>query len=122
MNEKLWGKSAMIDLVGCNENIKQPKKIQEFIDKLCSAINMKKHGQCHIERFGYGKLEGWSFMQFIETSSITGHFDEQVGSTNLAFIDIFSCKNFDEKKAALFCKKFFQAERVRLRTLKRTYT
>ena len=46
-------------------------------------------------------------MQFIETSTITAHFDEQ---GNRAFIDIFSCKTYNAKKVALFCKKFFKAK------------
>ena len=43
------------------------------------AIGMRAHGPLMIERFGDGELEGWSAMQFIETSSITVHADEVVG-------------------------------------------
>ena len=122
MTEKLWGKLATIDLQGCNEYIKQPKRIKDFVEKLCSEINMNRHGPTYIDRFGYGDLEGYSFMQFIETSSITGHFDEQKGSSNLAFIDIFSCKDFDEQKAAKFCKNYFKSTHVKVTATKRTYT
>ncbi len=51
-------------------------------------------------------------MQFIETSSITAHFEDQQRPMK-AFIDIFSCKDFNEKSAAKFCKEFFQAERAK---------
>lgn len=106
--QKFWGKSASIDLVGCNDNVKKPKEIKRFCDELCKVIKMK--------RFGVGKLEGYSFMQFIETSSITAHFEEQQNPMK-AFIDIFSCKDFNEKKAAEFCKNFFGAKKVKLRVL-----
>ncbi len=110
MGEDFWGKSVSINLNGCNSHVSNPKKIQEFIDNLCLEIKMAKHGPLHLERFGYGDLEGYSCMQFIETSSITCHFDEKKGETNRAFIDIFSCKDFDESKALKFCIKFFDAK------------
>ena len=116
MRKKFWGKSAIIDLYDCNERIKTPERIKEFIDKLCIKINMKKHGPLYLERFGEGKLEGYSCMQFIETSSITAHFEEQQTPTK-AFIDIFSCKDFDEKKALIFCKSFFGAKKAKLKTI-----
>lgn len=116
MVKKFWGKSAVIDLIGCNSNISNPDKIKEFIDELCIKIDMKKFGQLHLERFGSGELEGYSCMQFIETSSITAHFEEQQNPKK-AFIDIFSCKNFDENKATEFCKEFFQAKKAKSRTI-----
>ena len=116
MVQKFWGKSAVIDLYGCNNRIKNPERIKEFIDRLCKRINMKKYGPLYLERFGEGKLEGYSCMQFIETSSITAHFEEQQTPAK-AFIDIFSCKDFDEKKALEFCRNFFRAKKTRLKTI-----
>ena len=116
MVEKFWGKLASIDLVGCNEYVKNPKKIKEFCNKLCKIIKMKKYGPTYLKRFGVGKLKGYSFMQFIETSSITAHFEEQQ-NPHKAFIDIFSCKDFDEKEAADFCKKFFGAKTAKVKIL-----
>lgn len=115
MDEKFWGKSAIINLHGCNSNIKNPEKIREFINSLIKEIDMKRYGPLFLDRFGEGNMEGYSCMQFIETSSIVAHFDEKKGfdengnPTNRAFIDIFSCKEFDEKKAFEFCKEFFSA-------------
>jgi len=104
-----WGKLVIIDLSGCNkEFIKDKSKIKEFIIKLCKIIDMKRFGPTRIKRFGTGKLEGYSAIQFLESSSITIHFDE---IKNRAFIDIFSCKNFDSKIAEKFSKDFFEAKR-----------
>lgn len=111
-----WGKLASIDLVGCNDKITKPQKIRRFCNELCKNIKMKKYGPIHLKRFGVGKLEGYSFMQFIETSSITAHFEEQQNPKK-AFIDIFSCKDFDEKKAGRFCKDFFGADKAKIRVL-----
>lgn len=68
---------------------------------------MVAHGPTYIERFGAGTLEGYSAMQFIETSSITIHCDEV---DKRAFIDIFSCKDFDTDTAKHFAAAYFQAK------------
>lgn len=105
-----WGRSVSLDLHGCNKKlIKEPKEIKKFVRRLCKLLNMKRHGPTEVERFGHGKLRGWSMMQFIETSSITAHFDDKGGR---AFIDVFSCKQFDSKKVVKFSKKFFNAKTV----------
>ncbi|MBI2100591.1 MAG: S-adenosylmethionine decarboxylase [Candidatus Vogelbacteria bacterium] len=113
-----WGMVASIDLYHCHpQMIKDPKKIQVLINGLCDAIKMKKFGDALIERFAEGTLEGYSAMQFIETSSITMHFDEV---KNRAFIDIFSCKFFEPKTAENFCKEFLEASAAQTRHYFRT--
>jgi len=105
----MWGKVALINLYECDSKlIKNPLEIQNYIKQLCKEINMKMVDSPKIKRFGKDDLDGFSFMQFIETSSITGHFDE---TEERAFIDIFSCKEFNEKKAIKFSKEFFKAKK-----------
>jgi S-adenosylmethionine/arginine decarboxylase-like enzyme len=102
-----WGKSTAINLYGCNKKtLANPDAIKEFIAKVIKKINMVAHGPTHIERFGSGDLEGYSAMQFIETSSITIHCDEVGGR---AFIDIFSCRDFDPSVAKESAESFFEA-------------
>ncbi len=111
--EQCWGMVASIDLYDCHPPfIRDPQKIRELIDGLCAAIEMKKFGKPLIQRFAEGALEGYSAMQFIETSSITMHFDE---TKNRAFIDVFSCKFFEPAAAENFCRDFLQAGRVKTR-------
>ncbi|TSC68981.1 MAG: hypothetical protein G01um101456_393 [Parcubacteria group bacterium Gr01-1014_56] len=107
--KQAWGLLASIDLHQCNrEAITSPEKIRQFVYELCERIDMTRHGECLIERFGSGDLEGYSMFQFIETSCISAHFDEKV--SNAAYIDIFSCKYFDPYQASEFAKEFFGAE------------
>jgi S-adenosylmethionine/arginine decarboxylase-like enzyme len=111
MGEKIWGQLLSVDLADCNPSlVNNRKKLAEFSKKICKEIDMVAFGEPIIHRFGEGDLEGYSLMQFIETSSITAHMDE---TGNRAFIDIFSCKTFDEKKAGDFCKKFFEAKSMK---------
>lgn len=100
---------ASINLYHCHPRyLKTPKKIRQFIIELCRLIGMRRHGPALIERFAEGELEGYSALQFIETSSITLHFDEL---KNRAFIDIFTCKYFSFREAERFAKKFFAAKK-----------
>src|SRR3989344_9415684 len=103
-----WGRSASVDLHYCDPNlVKDPLAISRFVRALAKELKMKRVGPTQVKRFGHGKLRGYSMIQFIETSTITAHFDEQ---GNRAFIDIFSCKKYSPKKVALFCKKYFKAK------------
>lgn len=111
-----WGLLASIDLHNCNkDDIRNPEKIKQFVIELCDHINMVRHGECQVERFGDGELEGYSAFQFIETSSVTAHFDEKI--SDAAYIDIFSCKFFSPFDAETFSKEFFKAEESKLNYL-----
>ncbi len=117
MKRKVWGQTMSIDLSGCDYNLlTNPQKLKEFAKKLCREIKMIPHGKPIIQRFGVGELEGWSLMQFIETSTITVHLDE---FDLRAFIDIFTCKRFQVNKAKNFCKSFFNAKKIRYRNFYR---
>jgi len=89
---------AAIDLHGCERRrLGDPDSIRRFVPSVIEAIGMRAHGPLRLDRFGNGELEGYSAMQFIETSSITVHADEVSGR---AFIDVFSCRAFDPETAA----------------------
>jgi S-adenosylmethionine decarboxylase len=79
---------------------------------------MEKYGKTLLEYFGTKKehTKGYSLLQFIETSSITGHFSEH---WRISYINIFSCKQFDPKVARKFTKDFFKAKRVKSRFIQR---
>lgn len=110
--ELWWGRSCSVDLHECDSALlKDPKAIGRFVGELCKLIKMKRVGPPMIKRFGHGNLRGYSMIQFIETSTITAHFDEK---GNRVFLDIFSCKKYDPKPAAKFAQKFFKAETVTL--------
>ena len=92
-----WGVLAAIDLHGCDrDRLADPDAIRAFVPAVIDAIGMTAHGPLALARFGDGDLEGWSAMQFIETSSITLHADEVGGR---CFVDVFSCCPFDPEIA-----------------------
>ncbi|MFO0704824.1 MAG: S-adenosylmethionine decarboxylase [Candidatus Andersenbacteria bacterium] len=114
---KAWGKSIAIDLYQCDhKKMIDPEGLKTFIAELIKSVDMVAHGPCYVERFGEGKLLGYSAMQFIETSAITVHLDEV---DSRAFIDLFSCKQFDAKKPTELAIKYFGAKQHKLTELNR---
>ena len=117
MKKKIYGYELVMDLSGCDKNaIGSKKKLQEYVDKLCKLIKMEKYGKTLLPYFGLEKdfTKGYSLVQLIETSSITGHFSEFWGK---AYINIFSCKKFDPVVAKRFTRQFFRAKSVKNRFL-----
>ena len=89
---------AAIDLHDADhERLADPDTIRRFVPALIDAIGMQAHGPLMLDRFGDDELEGWSALQFIETSSITVHADE---AFDRCFVDVFSCRSFDPDVAA----------------------
>ena len=113
--DTIFGKELTLDLYDCDpEVIRSKKKLDTFVKRLCRRIKMKRFGEPLIEHFGHKNpiTSGYSLVQLIETSCISGHFSE---SLNAAYLNIFSCKAFDADDAHDFCKEFFKAKRVRKR-------
>ena len=111
-----WGLYTSVDLKGCDPaSIRDPEKIHRFIIELCDLIEMKRFGEPQIVHFGpTERVAGYSMTQLIETSLISGHFANE---TNAAYLDIFSCKEYEPSKAAEFCRDFFGAESVTYQVL-----
>ncbi len=109
----LWGIASCIDLYHCNPaTICSEEKIKQFVVQLIELIGMKAFGETQIVHFGKDeKVAGYSMTQLIETSLISGHF---ANASNAVYLDIFSCKYYDQQLAASFAKDFFEAEKVSL--------
>lgn len=109
--EKPWGISTCINLYECRHStITNSRAIKEFTAKLVEHIDMKSWGSCRVVHFGDDpKVTGFSMTQLIETSLISAHF---ANNTDAAYLDIFSCKWYDQESAANFCKEFFEAKTV----------
>ncbi len=114
-----FGWELVLDLYGCDRDIiSDEKAIRNFAGKLCKVIDMKPFGEPLTPYFGENKehTKGYSLLQFIETSSIVGHFSE---STGAVYLNIFSCKEYDIETAENFAKGYFGAGTVRSRFIVR---
>jgi S-adenosylmethionine/arginine decarboxylase-like enzyme len=99
-----WGMHAIFDCGICNEYIKDEEMIKEFAKTLVERIEMKAYGEPQVVKFGEGDKEGYTLVQLIETSNITAHFCD---STHEAYIDVFSCKEFDMEKVEFTIRDYF---------------
>jgi hypothetical protein len=114
---KHWGKHLVMDLKGCVPHlIRCPFRITDFSKTLVQRIDMKPYGQPWIQHFGSGNKAGYTLVQLIETSNITAHFAEE---DNSAYIDVFSCKDFDQYDVEGVVYEFFNPERIHSRILDR---
>ena len=113
-----WGLLTGLDLYDCNPGlIRDPEKIKQYVVELCDLIGMKRFGPCQVVHLGKDeRVEGYSMIQLIETSLISGHF---ANLTNAAYIDVFSCKPYDSEEIARFSKAFFQSQSVEVHLVKR---
>lgn len=109
--KKTWGYHLICDCSTCNNGIKDKQKIKVFVNDLLTKIKMRGYGEPLIVRFAEHDPDavGYSLVQLIETSAITGHFSDN----NLdAYLDIFSCAEFDPQLVMQTIQKHFQPEQI----------
>lgn len=101
-----WGMLTSIDIHDCHPaTVRSAEAIKLFTEQMCELIDMKRHGETQVVNFGDDpRVHGYSMVQLIETSLVSGHFAEE---TNSVYLDVFSCKYYDAAKAAAFAAKFF---------------
>lgn len=114
-----WGFHLMLDCSNCkNEAITNPETLKAWVQELVQEIQMVAYGEPQIVHFGENdpKLTGWTVLQLIETSNIMAHFND---FTNEAYIDVFSCREFDRELAIGVVRKYFSPESYSIRYLER---
>ena len=113
MSTSTWGYHLLIDATaGQKDLIGSKENINAFIKDLVVAIDMVAFGEPWIETFATHDFSksGYSMCQMIETSNITGHFVDKNGNF---YIDIFSCKPFDNEVVFNVVDKYFKPEKMR---------
>jgi S-adenosylmethionine/arginine decarboxylase-like enzyme len=115
----MWGKHLIIDMsAGDRERVQSAQHISRFVETLVEAIGMQGYGAPLLEHFSehVPEVAGYSLVQLIETSAITGHFCDLSGD---AYIDIFSCKHFDAELAVEVVRAAFRPQHINFITLVR---
>lgn len=107
-----WGYHLIVNAAkGKIENITNPDLIKAFNKELVEKIDMKAYGEPFLEDFANEDSikGGYTLLQPIETSNIAGHFVTESGDF---YLDIFSCKDFDENIALNVIHKYFAPENI----------
>jgi S-adenosylmethionine/arginine decarboxylase-like enzyme len=115
---KYWGYHFLLDCSDCDTAlISNRDNIVNFVKILTQRIDMIAIGEPIVELLLEGEdNEGYSLMQLISTSNITGHF---VTNYQSAYIDVFSCKKFDTHIVEDTVNEFFKPKNNRLTFLTR---
>ena len=112
-----WGWELIIDASKCNlEKITSHDNIYNFNKKLVKDIDMVAYGEPQIIHFGSGEKEGYTSVQLIETSNITGHY---ANDDRAVFLNVFSCKEYSVDVVIDLVKEFFEPEEVRFQSVTR---
>ncbi len=106
-----WGYHLILDCKG-GRKIKDKDDIGLFVTKLVDEIDMISYGEPIIEHFAThdSNKAGFSLVQLIETSSITGHFVDKNGDF---YLDVFSCKEYDIQKVIKFVNNYFEPKSIK---------
>lgn len=115
----IWGQHLILDLAGCpRDRLTSADNIRGWVLELVDAIKMKAYGEPVLEHFAEHSFDaaGFTLLQLIETSNICAHFAENKGQV---YIDIFSCKRFDNDVAVSVCRRFFAPETVESQVIER---
>lgn len=101
-----WGIHTILNLSSCRPaTIRCPLTIQRFSDCVVKSIQMEQYGKTQINHFGKDDKLGFSFQTHLTTSHLCGHFAEE---SNAAFLDCFSCKEYDPALVEKIARAYFQ--------------
>ena len=107
-----YGRELILDLHGCDARLFTRDAIEQFFEELCVLIDMDRCG-LHFwddldvpadEQQTNPKTKGTSAVQFILTSTVVVH---TLDLMKAAYVNIFSCKDFDTDQAARFTANWF---------------
>lgn len=110
-----YGKELILDLKDCDPQLFTRNSIRLFLSDLCEEIGMEA---CDLhfwddldtpegEKETEPHLVGTSAIQFIKTSNITIH---TLDILKTVYLNVFSCKDFDDDVAAKFAEEWFNGE------------
>jgi len=107
-----WGYHLLLDCTACNkEKIMDGDNIIAFTKELIKRIDMVPVGEPLVKRFALhdDTKAGYSMLQWIETSHLSGHFIDSNGD---AYFDVFSCKPFSNQVVIDTVREYFAPENI----------
>ena len=110
-----YGLELILDLHDCDTRTFKRADIERYCEELCESIDMERCDLYFWDDLGVPnedqqtdpKTKGTSAVQFILTSTIVIH---TLDLMKAAYVNIFSCKEFDTDGAAKFTANWFGSE------------
>jgi len=121
---KSYGKEIILDIYNCDPSTFNRKSLKRYFKELCEVIDMERCKLCwwddlhtpEEEKETEPHLKGTSAVQFIKTSNITIH---TLDILKRVYLNIFSCKDFDEEIAKKFSADWFKGEVINSHVMER---
>jgi S-adenosylmethionine/arginine decarboxylase-like enzyme len=122
----MYGKELILDVHNCDTDLFNRTDLERYLVALCD--NMIHMERAQLQWWDYedddqedydnapAHLKGTSCVQFIMTSTIVIHTLETLKK---AYINIFSCKDFNDVKAQAFTAGFFSGKIAKATTVER---
>lgn len=105
-----WGFETLLDCYeGDKTKITSKENIECFAKTLVERIDMKAYGEPQVIHFGEDDKLGYTLVQLIETSNITGHFCDDTGNF---YINVFSCKPYKINVIVETVNEFFSPNKI----------
>jgi S-adenosylmethionine/arginine decarboxylase-like enzyme len=114
-----WGYHLMLDCSGCDhDKVTSKENVYNFIKELVKRIDMVAYGEPIIEHFATHDpaKQGISAIQLISTSNISMHL---VDRDNTLYLDVFSCKPFDNDVVIATVKEYFNSKTEKMNYITR---
>ena len=114
-----WGYHLILDCHACDvPSIQSRDNVYNFIKNLVRDIDMEPIGEPYIKYTAaeFSDKAGFTAVQIIVTSSIVAHF---IDSTGDLYLDVFSCKEFDNDTVIKSIQDTFAPKRIRTNYLTR---
>lgn len=119
-----YGKELILDIHDCDIATFNRKTIKRYFEQLCDLIDMERCKLCwwddlytpEEDKETEPHLKGTTAIQFIKTSNITIHTLDML---ERVYLNIFSCKDFDENIVKEFSETWFKGNVVETHIIKR---
>jgi len=119
-----YGKELILDLHDCDLKSFGRRSLRKYFKELCELIDMQRCDLHFWDDVGVPKkyrqteahTKGTSAIQFILTSNITIHTLDELKKV---FVNIFSCKEFDDEDAMYFTRRWFRGKIVQRKVIER---
>lgn len=121
----MYGKELILDIAECDVSRFNRLDIRKFMRILCDdVINMQREllvfwddeETADNERQTNPKTKGTTAVQFILTSNVTIH---TLDLLQKVYLNIFSCKDFDDVAATQFCVAYFNGKLMKRTSIER---
>jgi S-adenosylmethionine/arginine decarboxylase-like enzyme len=104
-----WGYHLILDVSDCNQDVDNPSVVAAFLKEMVEVLKMVAVGEPLVHQFTDPRGRGTSGVQIITTSSLTFHSDDVDWA---AYIDVFSCKQFEPQVAIDLTVKYFEPKHI----------